>query len=564
MKKIFLIWSIKLRSTYNDLRRINREKTLKLFFFSSAGLFFIMFVYYFFLKIIKYILSPEFGIELVGDILITQLLAMINLTLFSVLVFSNIIASLSTLYISKDLNLLLAAPIKHSEVYVSKFFQSVVNSSYMVLVFGLPIYFALGRAFGEGMKYYLVMVSMFIPFITIPGSIGILFTMLLMRFFPAKRTYQIFTFMGMIFAAGLIIFFRFLKPETLYRDITDTSQPVFFDLLESMKVPQYQFLPSTWFTHVINDMVGIEHNVFWPNILLLVFGAVVSFVVVYYIAKRIYFSGFSQAFESKKRGRQMDILRFSVFDRSFRYFDPPQRAVLIKDMKTFFRDPAQWSQIFLLVSLIFIYLFSIYNIPADTLFLKNLTSFLNLGLAGFIISALTVRFVFPTTSLEGDAYWIIFSSPLSVKKFLWGKFIVFVIPIIFLGELLIVSSNFILRADYFFMMLSSITMLVISLTLTAMGVGLGAIYPRFKHENSTEIAGSFGGVIYMISSLIYVGMTAVILARPVYLYFMDELYPGTFSWWSLVISITILILLNLFAFFFPMWRGVKNLESMEF
>ncbi len=564
MKKIFLIWLIKLRSTYNDLKRMNREKAFKLVLFSGAGLFFIIFVHYFFLKIVRYVLSPEFGIELVGDVLITQLLSMINLTLFSVLVFSNIIASLSTLYISKDLDLLLSSPIKHSEVYVAKFFQSVVNSSYMVLVFGLPIYFALGRAFGEGMKYYLVMVSMFIPFVIIPASMGILFTMLLMRFFPAKRTYQIFTFMGMIFAAGLIIFFRFLRPETLYRDITDTAQPVFFDLLETMKVPQYQFLPSTWFTHVINDMVGIESNVFWPNILLLVFSAVISFVAVYCIAKRIYFSGFSQAFESKKRGRQMDIFRFSVFDRSFRYFETPQRAVLIKDLKTFFRDPTQWSQIFLLVSLIFIYLFSIQSIPADTLFLKNLTSFLNLGLAGFIISALAVRFVFPTTSLEGDAYWIIFSSPLSVKKFLWGKFIVFVIPIIFLGELLIVSSNFILRADFFFMMLSTITMFVISLTLTAMGVGLGAIYPRFKHENSTEIAGSFGGIIYMISSLIYVGMTAVILARPVYFYFMDKLYPGAFSWWSLLISITILILLNIFAFFFPMWRGVKNLESMEF
>lgn len=564
MKKIYLIWSIKLRSTFNDLKEMNREKALRLVFFSVAGLFFIAFVYYFFLRIIKYLLSPEFGIELVGDILITQLTTMINLTLFSVLVFSNIIASLSTLYMSKDLSLLLSSPVKHSEVYIAKFFQSLVNSSYMVLVFGIPIYFALGRAFGEGMKYYLVMVSMFVPFVIIPASFGILITMLLMRFFPAKRTHQIFTFLGMIFAAGLIIFFRFLKPETLYRDITNTAQPVFLDLLEKMKVPQYQFLPSTWFTHVINDLVGIEQHVFWPNVVLLIFGALFSFLMVFLISKKIYFTGFSQAFESKKRGKQMELLRFSVLDRSFRYFNRPQRAVLIKDLKTFFRDPTQWSQVFLLASLIFIYLFSIYNIPANTPFLKNLTSFLNLGLAGFIISALAVRFVFPTTSLEGDACWIIFSSPLSVKKFLWGKFIVFLIPILFLGELLIVSSNLILNADYFFMMLSSITMFFIAATLTAMGVGLGAIYPRFKHENSTEIAGSFGGIIYMITSLIYVGITVVILARPVYLYFVDKLVPGSFRGLSLALSISVLVVVNLFAFFFPMWRGTKNLETMEF
>ncbi len=564
MRRILSIWAVKLRSTLNDLKRMNREKGLKLTFFSFAGLLFIVFIYYFFLRIIRYLLSPEFGIELVGDVLIIQLLTMINLTLFSVLVFSNIIASLSTLYMSKDLDLLLSSPVKHSEVYTAKFFQSLVNSSYMVLVFGLPIYFALGRAFGEGMRYYLVMLSMFVPFVVIPASLGILITMLLMRFFPAKRTYQIFTFLGMIFAAGLIIFFRFLKPETLYKDITNTTQPVFLELLEAMKVPQYRFLPPTWFTRAINDMVGIEQNVFWTNFSLLFLGAVVSFIVVFLISRLIYFSGFSQAFESKKRGRQTEIVSLSVFDRSFRYFDGPQRAVLIKDLKTFFRDPTQWSQIFLLASLIFIYLFSIYNIPVDTPFLKNLTSFLNLGLAGFIISALAVRFVFPTTSLEGDAYWVVFSSPLSVRKFLWGKFIVFLVPILFLGELLIVSSNFILNADYFFMMLSSITMLIIAVTLTGMGVGLGAIYPRFKHENSTEIAGSFGGIIYMILSLLYIGVTVVILSRPVYFYFVNKVVPGSYRLLSLVISILLFLLISSVAFFIPMWRGIKNLETMEF
>ena len=559
MRSVLLIWKVKILSTINDLTRINKEKILKIVFFSFAGVLFIIFDYLFFLRIIKHLLD----IELVGSILVDKLMGMINLTLFSVLIFSNIIASLSTLYLSKDLNLLLSAPISHSNVFVAKYFQTTINSSYMVIIFGLPIFFALGKAFDMGTGFYIGMVGLLIPFIIIPAGLGILFTMLLMRFFPAKRTNQVLTFMGMIFAAGLIFFFRFLRPETLYEDVTDMAQPAFVDFLSNFSVPRYPFLPSTWLTHIINEMVGMEIGVFYENLVFLILGGIVVFVGVVWISRKIYFSGFSQAFESKRRGKERRVSNLKIFEGSFKYMSLPERSVIIKDLKTFFRDTTQWSQLFLIGALIVIYLFSIKNIPVTTPFLKNLTSFLNLGLAGFVISALAVRFVFPTTSLEGEAYWIIVSSPLSVRKFLWGKFLVYLFPIVFLGELLIISSNIILMVDQFLMILSSVTILLVTITLTAMGVGLGAIYPRFNYENTAEIAAGFGGILYMILSLTYVGLTVVIEARPVYVYFRETIVPGTYDPKSLVFSILLLIILNVIAFALPMWGGIRSLERME-
>ena len=179
------------------------------------------------------------------------------------------------------------------------------------------------------------------------------------------------------------------------------------------------------------------------------------------------------------------------------------------------------------------------------------------------IGVAIIRFVFPTTSLEGEAYWIIVSSPLSVRKFLWGKFLVYLFPIVFLGELLIISSNIILMVDQFLMILSSVTILLVTITLTAMGVGLGAIYPRFNYENTAEIAAGFGGILYMILSLTYVGLTVVIEARPVYVYFRETIVPGTYDTKSLVFSILLLIILNVIAFALPMWGGIRSLERME-
>ncbi len=568
MNQMVTLWGEKIRSTLNDLKNPTREKILRVFFFGAGGVIFIVFDYLFFYRILNLLLNPQpivgLDIATVGSILVDQLMTMINLTLFSVLVFSNIVASLSALYLSRDLDLLVSSPIPHTRVFAAKFAQSTVNSSYMVVIFGLPIYFALGRAFGVGAGYYVATVFLLIPFILIPAAIGTLVTMLLLRFFPAKRTYQVLTVLGMVFAGGLIFFFRYLRPESLYEDITTLSQPVFLAALEELRVPKYPFLPSTWLSHLINSMVGQETGVFMENLLLLIVGAVLATAAVIFISRFIYFPGFSKSSESRDRGAGHGFGGFGLVDRVFSRIRPERRAVLVKDIKTLFRDPTQWSQLFLLAALIIMYLFSIKSIPATTDFLKDITAFLNLGLAGFVVAALSVRFIFPTTSIEGQAYWIIFTSPLSIREFLWGKFFIYVVPVIILGEFLIISSNILLGVEPFMMVLSTITVFLFALSLTALGVGLGAVYPRFFYENVAQIAAGFGGIIYMILGLVYIGLSIVIEARPVYVYFREQLVPGTYEYASLVVSTLVLIALNCAFVFIPMRLGVRRLSRMEF
>ena len=117
------------------------------------------------------------------------------------------------------------------------------------------------------------------------------------------------------------------------------------------------------------------------------------------------------------------------------------RALVLKDFKSFFRDTTQWSQLILLTALVIVYLYNFRVLPLDktplpTFFLQNLVSFLNMALAGFVLSAVSVRFVFPAVSLEGLSFWTIRSSPLSPRTFLWGKFWTSLIPLLILAEIL--------------------------------------------------------------------------------------------------------------------------------
>jgi ABC-2 type transport system permease protein len=100
----------------------------------------------------------------------------------------------------------------------------------------------------------------------------------------------------------------------------------------------------------------------------------------------------------------------------------------------------QWSQLFLLFALMVVYIYSFKLLPLEraqmpSFFLQNLISFLNLGMVGFVTSAVAVRFVFPAVSLEGASFWIIRSAPLSLRDFLWAKFWSSLLPLLMIAEL---------------------------------------------------------------------------------------------------------------------------------
>ena len=100
---------------------------------------------------------------------------------------------------------------------------------------------------------------------------------------------------------------------------------------------------------------------------------------------------------------------------------------MAKDIRTFFRDTTQWSQLILLAVLVVIYIYNIKVLPLWSgeqvgFFLINVVAFLNLGLAGFVLAAIAARFLFPAISLEGRTLWLLKSSPLDLRSLLWSKY----------------------------------------------------------------------------------------------------------------------------------------------
>ena len=561
---MLILLTPRLQSLKNRLTRLQRGDTLKTTALLLLGAGFWAFMYSISFRVLSYFRT----IEGLGDLLALRLLSMILLTFFSILVFSNIVTSLSTYYISGELDILHSAPVPVENIYRPKFFETAIDSSWMVLIYGLPVFIAYGTVFRASWHYYAGLLLSLVPFLIIPAVIGIIVTMLLVNAFPARRAKDILVLLGLLSFVVLYVLFRMLKPEKL---VDPDTFPTLVQYLTAMRAPVSPLLPSSWTADALGPLLKGRANDAVFFLLMLWSTALAGLVAGEWISKKIYVQGWSRSQE----GRKAPISRSKLAERFFAIASSPfpgkMRAVVLKDMKLFFRDTSQWSQLFLLMALMIVYLYSFKLLPLEraampTFFLQNLISFLNLGMVGFVVSAVAVRFVFPAVSLEGEAFWILRSSPLPLREFLWAKFWSSLLPLLVLAEILIVISNLLLKVTPFMMYLSAGTVFLMTFGITSLGVGLGAVFPRFRHENAAQIPTGFGGIVYMLLTMLFIGSIITLEAWPVYRIFtaqtMGRTIPAS-GWAWITLSFVLVLVLNLLALLLPLRMGLRRLEERE-
>ena len=559
MRGFTVLNGIRRKAILNSYRFATRERLWGRLFLVFLAVGFVVGDYWFFKRIIDYLLSLPLD---VWDILIPQFLMVICLTFFSMLIFSNIIASISTFYMSQELDLLISTPVSIRELYASRFLYTTINSSWMLFIFGVPMFVALGRSFDASPAYYVGMVFTVIPFIVIPAGVGVLVTILLMRYFPARKTYQFLTFVGLVFMAGMVMFFRFLEPEKFLGKTV--SPDVIQQFVENLKIPSYWFLPSTWASRALEagSRSDYQQMVFWVSVEWI--AAIILVAVNIFIVSRVYYHGWSISYAGRGNSRVNSRRYFYRFIERLFYFVPGAlRTIVMKDLKIFWRDPSQWSQIFLLIALVVIYIYNIRNLPMDSLFLKNFISVLNVALAAVVLAAIAVRFVFVTTSVEAKSFWIIKTAPVDFSGFLWVKFFFFIFPLLALAETLIIVSNMFLSVDPFLMKLSVIGIFFLTIGLTGLGVGIGAIFPVFEHENIAELATSTGAIYYMLSSFTYIGVVIMFGVRPVWAHFSLKFLGREVGGLEVYLCYAVVILLTAAVTFIPMRMGAAALRKIE-
>ena len=506
--------------------------------------------------------------ESFGDILAYKLLSMALITFFSLLIFSGILTSLSKLYLSKDLPLVHSMPVSRKKIFLARWVESTLDSSWMVFVYSLPLFLSYGIVYKAGAFYYAMVGLNIFPFCLIASSLSALVVLMAAVFLPAGRIRSVFFFLGLFLFLLLLISFRLMRPERFANPQSFTTILLSLKGLESSHSP---FLPTTWFFDSLRAALsGSMGSTFFHSALSWSCALTMIFVTTW-VSGAVYFAGLSKA--QTVPGRLFSSLRSRShgYDFFLHFLSGPPRAFVTKEIKTFFRDKTQWSQVFLVAALIVIYLYNFSVLPLERApmkreYLQNLLSFLNMGLAAFVLTAVSARFVFPAVSIEGDAFWIVKSSPVSIRTFLWIKFFVYFLPLLLLSEILIVVTNILLHVTPFMMVLSVLTIFFMVPGIVSMGIGLGASYPDFHSENPAQSVTSVGGLTYMTLCIGFIGAVIVLEAGPVYNLFMTGIRGVGLTgiqWIWLLGSFCLVLILCLMAVVIPMRWGEKRISQDE-
>ena len=191
--------------------------------------------------------------------------------------------------------------------------------------------------------------------------------------------------------------------------------------------------------------------------------------------------------------------------------------------------------------------------------------FLNLGLAGFVLASIAARFIFPAISLEGRQMWLLRSSPLDLRALLWSKYWVGTVPLLVLALTITVLSNVLLQVSGFMMAVEIGTIVLLTLAISALALGFGTLFPQFETENAAQIPTSYGGLVFMMTTIALLALVIVIEAIPTRRYLLAQLQgqPIGISL-PMVLAFGAVVAVCLGTMVTSLYVGLRKMESFEF
>lgn len=550
----------KWRSVLARIRRRDSGTSTRILLLALVGLGFWSAIFGIAFRVLRYFR----GVADIGNLVAAKILGIILLAFLAILLLSNLITALSTFFLAKDLDLMVGAPVEGFRFYLSKLSETLVHSSWMVLLVAIPIFTAYGFVFDGGLLFPFVAMAAVVPFLVVPAVLGSALTLFLVTIFPARRTRDLLSLIAIGTAGGVVLLLRVIRPEQIARPEGFRN---LLDFITLLRAPTNPFFPSEWAAQmVMNWLLRLADPL--PILLLwstagaaVVFGALVH--------HEYYLPGFSKAQEGADRfvrGRAWQ----GLADRILGALPTSKREFILKDLRLFFRDSTQWSQLILLAVLLVVYLFNIQALQLFSgekvpFFLVTLVVFLNQGLAGFVLAAIAARFIFPSISLEGRQMWLLRSSPLDLRALMWSKYWIGTIPLLVLALILTITTNALLQASGFMMFMSIGTIILFTLAVSALALGFGALYPQFETENAAQIPTSFGGLVFMMTTISLLGLVIVVEAIPVTGYLRARqagMAPGLTP--ELVLTMVVVVAVCAIATLVPLKIGLKRMSEMEF
>ncbi len=449
------------------------------------------------------------------------------IAMLALLTFSNAIIAYGALFGKSESPYLLTLPVAPLDLVTIKYLECLVLSSWSLILLGVPMMFAMA-ATSEEELFYLFFLAFFLAFIPIPGAIGLFLAWAVARFFPRRATKAVTLLAAVGLTAVIVTGLRSLQ-------LGETATEVWLrSFLTRMGFVQSALLPNNWVA------AGIDHALHghFPQSFRYLGVTLANAFFLSWLAVRIVSGRFDRAYDraSSSRGGGRRLAAEASGGPAgwvFFYLPLPLRLIAAKDLRTFFRDPAQWSQLTILFGLLILYLTNMPTLrlefSASGWFL--LIPFLNLCAVSLILATFTCRFVFPLISLEGQKLWLMGVLPMPRGRVLLAKFAFSMTVTVLVAVGAMSLAAFMLNLDVVWTAIHLVVTMAICFGLCGFSVGIGARLPMFGQSNVARIASGLGGTMNLLASVALVALvlTGVGMATWQSLYLEADTLPSVRS-----------------------------------
>ncbi|OGH61726.1 MAG: hypothetical protein A3G34_14055 [Candidatus Lindowbacteria bacterium RIFCSPLOWO2_12_FULL_62_27] len=449
-------------------------------------------------------LTPE-----IGTALTFRVVAMANLSFAVMLVFSSIVTAALILYSNPENEMLMALPIPAPKIFALRYLESMAASGWMVFLFGTPIAAGLGRSFVAGWEYVPLAALALLGLTVLPTALGVFILIAAFVCIPRHRAKALLFLVGALAAYTIVAFASRVDIGVLFKMEFDPALHL-PAVLSAIEIPSHPFTPDTLAAQALSAWVKGEMPAAWKNLGLLWAENAVGVLCLMAAAYPLYLRGWA-------RSEQRDVtVRALIPFSSRRVRGRPFLTLCLKDLKLLFRNVAEWTQLLVLLTLIFVQVVNIRDLPLDQVYLKNFVSFVNLAIAGLLVVAVSVRFVYPAFSFEGQNAYLLKTLPMSARDVLGAKFWTHAGPLLILSQLLLFVTNRQTGVSTFFFVFSHTVSAIQTLAIVMMAIHAALAMPPQSRSSLERAAGSTGGLLFMILGSLYIAACIAFFTAPIY------------------------------------------------
>jgi len=557
MKTIFFI--LKQRASFVKTVIRGERKAPKFVFFVFAGIFALLMMgeFFGFLRGFLFLFRQEFF----GPPLTLFIIEEFILFIMALFVLSSALLGFFAFFRSPDHPFLLSTPLGSGDIFLLKFFETAIISSWPLVVIGLPLTLALGIARGDGLLYYGLGVILFGAFLLLASSFSTLldfFASFLLRFVRP----WLFTVLSLLvlFLAGSGIVGVLVPRASVLEVVFEATNLNDATANTSLISGMFSRFPSHWFANVLfwaseKPATALEY------LLLALLSGGVLFAALFFFARRFYRAEVLSWQESHfyADGKRKEAVRSSAwFSNAVRRMTPGTfGSLLSKDILSLSRNYEDLSRAVFILFLLFIYLVAIVSsgrrIGGAFAGTEGIVLTLHLIAVAYFATTLSLRFVFPSISLEGRSAWIIWSSPVSRAYIFWEKLLLYGVLFFALTEFLlfITASSFNLSSSA--LLVSSIFLFFIVMTITSLSLAVGTIYPDFHETSADSLATSAPGLAVTFISLLY-GVFMGIINFRVIAYESNGLFG---PWMNFALLVSMLLMVS------AIYAGIQKIQRLE-